>query len=144
MPCIFLFLQNVTKTRMLVYCCPGYTEIKEVLDTTTTSTTITSNGPAEMDSTTLSSTRLNETAETLVCRPICRGGCGKGICHAPNSCKCDVGFEGRYCSQSKFYILYKNTPPTHTFKTYCQEQSVTSVYLIFPIYKLMYKWYNIK
>lgn len=93
---------------MLVSCCPGYAEAKKV-DNKTTSTATAS---FTLEETMLSTTHLNRTTETLLCHPICRGGCGKGICHAPNNCICDVGYEGRYCSQSKIQIYHKFTPRT--------------------------------
>ncbi|KAL5281712.1 NimA family protein [Megaselia abdita] len=40
-------------------------------------------------------TNANETA----CKPVCRGGCGKGYCKVPNKCQCDAGYTGDHCTQ---------------------------------------------
>lgn len=37
---------------------------------------------------------INFKNESTVCLPICRGGCGHGICDSPNQCVCDIGYEG--------------------------------------------------
>lgn len=48
--------------------------------------------------------------ETYTCVPTCRGGCVQGYCSSPNICTCNLGFEGRHCSQSipmfilKYYL----------------------------------------
>ncbi|XP_058816146.1 uncharacterized protein LOC131679433 [Topomyia yanbarensis] len=63
--------QNATKTRKIEYCCEGYEE------------TITN----------------NSTVVDRICRPICRGGCGRGTCQAPNICTCEHGFTGKHCTQ---------------------------------------------
>lgn len=85
-------LQNVTKATMIEYCCPGFVEVKDT--------------PPPSNETIVPevSAHLNRTGN-MICRPLCRGGCGKGICQAPNSCKCDVGYEGRHCSQSKSNLM---------------------------------------
>lgn len=50
--------------------------------------------------------------EELICKPICRGGCGKGYCHGPNHCICDLGYTGKHCTQSKSSLALKPTKPT--------------------------------
>lgn len=93
-------LQNVTKTRLIGHCCTGYAEIKSngdnssaiaealVVSATTEATIITTTATA--------------TVTTLTCMPVCRGGCGQGLCSAPNLCACNIGYEGRHCMQSMF------------------------------------------
>ncbi|XP_053692597.1 uncharacterized protein LOC128741044 [Sabethes cyaneus] len=63
--------QNITKTRKIEYCCEGYEENS-------------TNGSASTN---------------RICRPLCRGGCGRGTCVAPNSCLCEAGFTGKHCTQ---------------------------------------------
>ncbi|KAJ6647481.1 Lariat debranching enzyme B [Pseudolycoriella hygida] len=57
-------LQNVTKTKLIEHCCEGFNNIN-----------------------------LNNN-ESLVCLPICRGGCRQGVCESPNQCVCGIGYEG--------------------------------------------------
>ncbi|XP_070065296.1 uncharacterized protein NimA isoform X2 [Drosophila virilis] len=33
------------------------------------------------------------------CRPICRGGCGRGNCLMPDICSCEEGYTGKHCTQ---------------------------------------------
>ncbi|XP_055589558.1 laminin subunit gamma-1-like [Uranotaenia lowii] len=74
--------QNVTKTRRIEFCCEGFEERLEE--------TVTFEG--------ISSPPKNSTIR-LNCRPICRGGCGRGTCEAPNQCSCEAGFTGKHCTQ---------------------------------------------
>ena len=37
------------------------------------------------------------------CVPTCRGGCVQGYCSSPNLCKCNIGYEGRHCAQSRHF-----------------------------------------
>ncbi|XP_065079584.1 laminin subunit alpha-4 [Ochlerotatus camptorhynchus] len=67
--------QNVTRMRKIEYCCEGYEQILAEEATTPT------------------------VATTLSCRPVCRGGCGRGLCELPNSCTCEAGFTGKHCTQ---------------------------------------------
>ncbi|XP_062552703.1 uncharacterized protein LOC134217887 isoform X2 [Armigeres subalbatus] len=72
--------QNVTKTRKIEHCCEGYEQITNEHDIP------------------YSSNSSVHTA-TLSCRPICRGGCGRGHCQLPNTCSCEAGHTGKHCSQ---------------------------------------------
>ncbi|XP_068150842.1 LOW QUALITY PROTEIN: uncharacterized protein NimA [Drosophila tropicalis] len=33
------------------------------------------------------------------CKPICRGGCGRGSCVMPDICSCEEGYTGKHCTQ---------------------------------------------
>ncbi|KAL7740378.1 hypothetical protein ACLKA6_013176 [Drosophila palustris] len=33
------------------------------------------------------------------CKPICRGGCGRGSCLMPDICSCEEGYTGKHCTQ---------------------------------------------
>ncbi|KAH8238999.1 hypothetical protein KR038_011824, partial [Drosophila bunnanda] len=33
------------------------------------------------------------------CKPICRGGCGRGSCVMPDICSCEEGYIGKHCTQ---------------------------------------------
>ncbi|EDV31977.1 uncharacterized protein Dana_GF14272 [Drosophila ananassae] len=33
------------------------------------------------------------------CKPICRGGCGRGSCVMPEICSCEEGYVGKHCTQ---------------------------------------------
>ncbi|ALC39615.1 nimA, partial [Drosophila busckii] len=33
------------------------------------------------------------------CKPICRGGCGRGSCLTPDNCSCEEGYTGKHCTQ---------------------------------------------
>lgn len=46
------------------------------------------------------------TDNETTCVPTCRGGCIQGFCSAPNFCTCNLGFEGRHCSQRKNFLLF--------------------------------------
>ncbi|XP_046812020.1 uncharacterized protein LOC111682922 [Lucilia cuprina] len=66
--CWFLyFLQNITKTRTIRFCCSGYEGNISINDT--------------------------------VCKPVCRGGCGRGYCLKPDECSCEPGYMGKHCTQ---------------------------------------------
>lgn len=65
--------QNVTKTRKIEYCCEGYEEHPR--------------------------NSSEEVVPSLVCHPICRGGCGRGSCTSPNVCSCEAGVTGKHCNQ---------------------------------------------
>ncbi|XP_038107575.1 uncharacterized protein LOC6042079 [Culex quinquefasciatus] len=67
--------QNVTKTRKIEYCCEGYEEQPR------------------------NSSSEEASPNGLACRPICRGGCGRGQCTAPNVCSCEAGITGKHCNQ---------------------------------------------
>ncbi|XP_030377147.1 uncharacterized protein LOC115626037 [Scaptodrosophila lebanonensis] len=34
-----------------------------------------------------------------ICKPICRGGCGRGNCLSPDICSCEEGYTGKHCTQ---------------------------------------------
>ncbi|KAH8378416.1 hypothetical protein KR093_011253, partial [Drosophila rubida] len=36
------------------------------------------------------------------CKPICRGGCGRGNCLMPDICSCEEGYTGKHCTQRKW------------------------------------------
>lgn len=40
--------------------------------------------------------------ESNECRPICITPCENyGVCVNPNTCKCDYGYDGKYCENGK-------------------------------------------
>ncbi|XP_037911528.1 uncharacterized protein LOC119651809 isoform X2 [Hermetia illucens] len=91
-------VQQEVKVRSSSWCleipprCSNYkTEMREVIKlqnvTKTKSIEYCCEGYAEI-------TSGNET----ICKPICRGGCGRGVCHIPNECHCDPGYIGRHCT----------------------------------------------
>ncbi|XP_055642823.1 uncharacterized protein LOC129779401 [Toxorhynchites rutilus septentrionalis] len=67
---------NVTKTRKIEYCCDGFEEYSQE--------NLADSGTSPLKRT---------------CRPICRGGCGRGSCVSPNMCSCEAGFTGKHCIQ---------------------------------------------
>jgi len=36
------------------------------------------------------------------CKPICRGGCGRGSCVMPDICSCEEGYVGKHCTQREY------------------------------------------
>ncbi|EAT40289.1 AAEL007968-PA [Aedes aegypti] len=73
---------NVTKTRKVEYCCEGYEQITSEEDLQSPISPSPDGGVVK-----------------LLCRPICRGGCGRGHCESPNRCSCEAGFTGKHCTQ---------------------------------------------
>ena len=42
-----------------------------------------------------------------ICQPYCGGGCGQGICVAPNTCKCNDDYVGQMCET----LMCKDSAP---------------------------------
>ncbi|XP_011212229.4 uncharacterized protein LOC105232283 isoform X1 [Bactrocera dorsalis] len=41
----------------------------------------------------------NISINDTVCKPVCRGGCGRGYCQTPDVCSCEPGYTGTHCTQ---------------------------------------------
>ncbi|XP_067620173.1 uncharacterized protein NimA [Eurosta solidaginis] len=41
----------------------------------------------------------NISINDTVCKPVCRGGCGRGFCQTPDVCSCEAGYTGTHCTQ---------------------------------------------
>ncbi|XP_037959055.1 uncharacterized protein LOC119688448 [Teleopsis dalmanni] len=41
----------------------------------------------------------NISINDTVCKPVCRGGCGRGFCAMPDICSCEAGYTGKHCTQ---------------------------------------------
>ncbi|XP_054743213.1 uncharacterized protein LOC129247877 [Anastrepha obliqua] len=41
----------------------------------------------------------NISINDTVCKPVCRGGCGRGYCQTPDVCSCEAGYTGTHCTQ---------------------------------------------
>ena len=71
-------VENVTITKNMTECCPGYT--------------MTSGG---VNIFSLS----DQPVHAGVCSPVCPGGCGHGSCVGPATCLCHPGYWGEVCEQ---------------------------------------------
>ncbi|XP_023158918.1 uncharacterized protein LOC101460725 isoform X1 [Ceratitis capitata] len=41
----------------------------------------------------------NISINDTICKPVCRGGCGRGYCQTPDVCSCEAGYTGTHCTQ---------------------------------------------
>ncbi|TMW45463.1 hypothetical protein DOY81_009456, partial [Sarcophaga bullata] len=41
----------------------------------------------------------NISINDTICKPVCRGGCGRGYCLKPDQCSCEPGYMGKHCTQ---------------------------------------------
>lgn len=95
---LFYSFQNVTKTRSISHCCDGWEQIPLSENRSDRMAINKSYGNVSHDL--INSDVLSSKEVSFRCQPICPN-CKNGKCMSPGLCKCDVGYEGQQCDQSR-------------------------------------------